>query len=302
MAPKEVFMRLAITGPTGNVGRKLVHELFKRGQRDLVLLARDPDKLAEERARGATIAHGDLTDQDFVINAFRGAHAVFWVVPPNPQAPDLRTYQDEISRIGAHAAKVNQVDHVVLLSSLGADQPEGTGPILGLHDAEQLFRMAVPSLTILRAASFMENLLTQMDTIRQQSSIFLPVSGSTPLPMIATEDIAKAAAQALLDTPPSGTRIITLVGPKQYTFSEAASIIGQTLGQPINYVQISNEQARDWLQEHGTSRDVADRMVEMYDGIDHGRLREPLPPDAMTTTTTFEQFAQAAIKPAIAPS
>ncbi|HEX2971168.1 MAG TPA: NmrA family NAD(P)-binding protein [Tepidisphaeraceae bacterium] len=295
-------MRIAITGPTGNVGRKLVHELLKQGQRDLVLLARDPDKLIEERSRGATIAHGDLTEQDFVIDAFRGVDAVFWLVPSNPYAPNLRTYQDEIARIGAHAAKVNGVSHVVLLSSLGADQPEGTGPILGLRDAEQLFRMAVPSLTILRPALFMENLLMQLETIRQESSIFLPISGNIPLPMIATDDIAKTAAQTLLETPPNGVRIITLVGPKHYSFEEAASIIGQTIGQPVHYVRISDEQAREALQGQGTSRDVADQIVEMYDGIDHGRLRQPLPPDALTTPTTFEQFAQNALRPALAPS
>lgn len=292
-------MRIAITAPTGNVGRKVVHELLDRGQRDLVLLARSPDKLASEHSRGAKIIHGDLTDQDYVMAALHGVNALFWVIPPNPQAPDLRTYQDGLARIGASAAKANGVDHVVLLSSLGADQPAGTGPILGLHDAEEIFSVAVPSLTILRAAMFMENFLMQTAAIRDASAVFLPISGQARMPMIATEDIARAAADALLAKPPEGVRVVPLVGPKQYTFDEAATIIGQTIGRPVHHVRISDQQAVDAMLDGGASRNVATTVVEMYEGIDRGPLQQPPPPDAKRMDTTFEQFARTAIKPAI---
>jgi uncharacterized protein YbjT (DUF2867 family) len=297
---KGVFMRIAITGPTGHVGRKVVRELLDRGQRDLVLLARDPDKLSDERERGATIAHGDLTDADFVAASLYGVEAVFWIVPPNSIAPNLRTYQAEVARIGASAAKAAGVQHVVLLSSFGADAQEGTGPILGLHDAEQIFRVAVPGLTILRPAMFMENYLMQLDAIRQRSSIFLPVPGQARVPMIATEDIARAAADALLAEPPQGTRVLTLTGPRQYSFDEAASIIGQAIGRPVHHVQITDDQARQSLLAMGASANVADRMVEMYEGINHDLMLQQPPENQKTTPTTFEQFAASQIRPAMA--
>lgn len=295
-------MRIAIAGATGNIGKKLVRELQDRGQRDLVLLCRDPSKLDEEKTRGGRIAHGDVTDPDFVKEALRGADALFWMVPPNMLVPNLRTYQDEIARIGATAAKANGVKHVVFLSSLGADQAEGVGPISGLHDAEEIFSVAVPGLTILRPASFMENFLMQADAIRQMSSIFMPVSGNRSIPMIATEDIAKAAADALMGPVPQGKRVVTLVGPKPYSFDEAASIIGEALGRPVRYVRVSDEEARDYFTNAGATADVANQMVEMYDAIDRGTLLQPPVPDAVTTPTTFEQFAQEVIRPAVGSS
>jgi uncharacterized protein YbjT (DUF2867 family) len=292
-------MRIAITGPTGHVGRKVVHELLARGQRDVVLLARDPAKLSDERSRGLRVVQGDLTDPDFVTAALHGVNAVFWVIPPNPLAPDLRTYQNGVARIGATAAKIDGVQHVVLLSSLGADQTQGTGPILGLHDAEEIFRVAVPGLTILRPALFMENFLYSVDSIRTDSSIYLPISGDAKAPMIATEDIAKLAADALLAEPPDGVKVVSLVGPRAYSFQEVASIIGKTIGRPVNHVRISDQQALQFLVSSGNSANVAQKVVEMYGGIDHGPLHQPPPQDAVKTPTTFEQFATAQIRPAL---
>jgi uncharacterized protein YbjT (DUF2867 family) len=47
--------------------------------------------------------------------------------------------------------------HVVLLSSVGAQQSDETGPVLGLNDAETVFSRAKAAVTFVRAAYFMEN-------------------------------------------------------------------------------------------------------------------------------------------------
>ena len=62
-------MRIAITTPTGNIGRGLTQLLLDQGGHDLILLARRPERLADQQARGATVLQGDLCDAVFVREA-----------------------------------------------------------------------------------------------------------------------------------------------------------------------------------------------------------------------------------------
>jgi len=57
----------------------------------------------------------------------------------------------------AAAVEAAGVPHVVLLSAIGAQQSDGTGPVLGLRDAETVFSRAKAAATFVRAAYFMEN-------------------------------------------------------------------------------------------------------------------------------------------------
>ena len=86
-------MRIAITTPTGNIGRPLTGILQAETDHELTLLARDAGKLTEETARGAVVVEGDLTDGDYVVQATQGADAFFFLVPPNFVAEDFRAYQ-----------------------------------------------------------------------------------------------------------------------------------------------------------------------------------------------------------------
>ena len=118
--------------------------------------------------------------------------------------------------------------------------------------------------------------------------------------MIATEDIAKAVVRALTSKPEPGVHVETLVGPRDYSFEEAANIIGQTLGQPVRHVQVSDDDAREHFLQAGSSLDVAERMVEMYQSFERGSLAmEATPADAVTMPMSFEQFAQQVLRPAI---
>ena len=52
-------MRIAITTPTGNIGRELTKRLLDQRGHELILLARTPDKLTKEQARGAKVVIPD---------------------------------------------------------------------------------------------------------------------------------------------------------------------------------------------------------------------------------------------------
>ena len=118
--------------------------------------------------------------------------------------------------------------------------------------------------------------------------------------MIATKDIARAAAHALAGPTSSRTRILPLHGPRDYSYDEAAGIIGKAIGSPVKHVKVSPEQARQALVGMGLNAAMADLLLEMYAAIESGYLKDDHPRTAQTTTpTTFEEFAKTVLAPAL---
>jgi uncharacterized protein YbjT (DUF2867 family) len=90
--------------------------------------------------------------------AFSGAEGVYALLPPNFSSSRVRV-DNNPPRANTIAAAVEAagVSHVVLLSSVGAQQSDGTGPVLGLRNAETIFSRAKAAVTFVRAAYLMEN-------------------------------------------------------------------------------------------------------------------------------------------------
>lgn len=292
-------MKIAITGASGHVGRKVVDILLRQGGHDLVLLSRRPETLAEETNRGAAVMQGDLQDGPFVRRATQGVDELFYMIPPRPDAENLRAYQNVVAQNGADAVRANDIDRVVLLSSMGAQAAVGNGPVDGLHDAESLMRAAAPNVTVLRPGLYMENFLMSFEGIARARSIFLPIAATTRVAMIATKDVADAAARALTDASWSGARVVSLLGPRDYGFEDAARILGKAIGMDLRYVKISRNQARDFLMSLGMSESVAAAYAQMEVAIDSGKMRPERPRNAESTTpTTLDQFARDVFAPA----
>lgn len=290
-------MKIAITAPTGNIGRKLVAALQEQGEHKLVLLARDESKLTEEKSKGAEIKTGDLTNADYVKEATKGVDSLFCLIPPNFASEDMVGLYKTISQNFADAIQANGIRRAVLLSSVGAHLGRGVGPVNGAFHAEQIMRKATPNLVIMRPGYFMENFLHSMETIKSANSVFLPMSPEASVPMIATQDIAAKAAE-LLSSPFHGTQLVPLHGPKDYTLKEATEAISEALGMKLEYVQVAPEQVKEALTGIGATENAADLMLELYDSIDSGRMHSEQPRTKDTTTgTTMQDFAEAVLAP-----
>jgi uncharacterized protein YbjT (DUF2867 family) len=293
-------MRIAITTPTGNIGRELTKRLLDKGGHELILLARSPDKLKKEQARGAKVVQADLADAAAVTKATRGADALFFLIPPGFTVPDYRAYYVALAKNGADAVKANKIKHTVFLSSVGAHLGKGTGPILGLHDAEKIFAQVTKGLTILRPGWFMENYFWDLDSIKKANSIFMPLSGDVTVPMIATADIAERAARVITGPAPSRPTIVPLHGPKDYSMDECARIISRVIGKEVKHVQVPPAKAKEAMIGMGASENVADTMLEMYAGFQAGKIMDEVKRSAETTTpTTFETFVKNVLVPAL---
>ncbi len=288
-------MSIAITGPTGQIGSRLVQRLLDAGA-DLTLLVRHPDKLDPAVRNRVHVQQGALQDQDFVLRATRGAEALFWLTPPDITPSDVRASYNHLGEVAAHAAQTNGVAHVLNISSAGAQLPHA-GLVSGLGQIERLLNATGANVLHLRAGYFMENYLMQLDAIRQQGSVFLPVPAEASFPMIATRDIAEVAARYLLDRSWRGKRIQGLHGPADVRFDEAAAILSEALERPIRHITITPEQAREAFLGLGASPAFADAYVEMARALSQpGAVAEPRTPET-TTPTTLYQWARETLYP-----
>jgi uncharacterized protein YbjT (DUF2867 family) len=223
---------IVIIGATGHTGSVAAEKLLAGGAKVRVL-GRDAKKLEQLAKKGAEAVVADMTDAASVEKAFSGARAAHVLIPPNPKAPDYRAYQERVNDNMAAALRKNGVAYAVVVSSTGADQSSGVGPVNGLHTLEQRLN-AIDGLNVLslRCGYFMENLLAQVGIIQSLGVMASPVRGDVPLPMIATRDIGEISAELLAKTEFNGKQTRELLGPRHVTYTEAAKIIGAAIGKP----------------------------------------------------------------------
>jgi len=289
-----------ITGATGNTGSVITEKLLAKGEKVRVI-GRDAKRLERFTQKGAEAFVADETDRSALTKAFSGAKAVYALIPPNLAAPDVRAYQEQVSDDLAAAITKNGVKHAVALSSFGADKPDRTGPVLGLHTLEEkLNGIAGLNALYLRAGYFMENILSQVGVIQSFGVIAGPVRADLALPLIATRDIGNAAAEALLKLDFNGKHTRELQGPRDVTYNDVAKIVGAAIGKSdLKYMQMPAAQLKPALTQMGMSSNMVDLLLEMAESLNSGHMKmlQPRSP-ANSTPTTFETFVAEVFVPA----
>jgi uncharacterized protein YbjT (DUF2867 family) len=150
-------MLVTVMGATGKTGHVVAERLLAAGVQ-VRALGRSPDNLAPLAKAGAQPVVADVNRSTDLTAAFRGADAVYALVPPLLTAPDILAHYDKVNGAIASALSESGVKRVIYLSSIGADQPSGTGPVVGLHRGEEKLK-ALPGLDLLllRPGYFYEN-------------------------------------------------------------------------------------------------------------------------------------------------
>ncbi|NNL20398.1 MAG: NmrA family NAD(P)-binding protein [Ignavibacteriaceae bacterium] len=283
----------AVMSATGNIGSKLANILLDKGEKVRVI-GRSSQRLKPLLDQGAEAAVGDVSDATFLTNTFKGADAVFALIPPNYAADDFRA---EYNAVGANIVKAIQdsgVKHVLFLSSVGADLPEKTGVIKGLRDVEQrLNKLEGVNILHLRPTYFMENLLANVGMIKNMGNMGSEIKGDVKFAMIATQDIAPVAADHLVKKDFSVKAIHELLGERDVSMYEVTKIFGEKIGKPdLQYLQFSAEDSKKVMMDSGISADVSDQLLELGQAINDGLIAVKQQRTAEnTTSTSIEEFA-----------
>ncbi len=291
---------IVVTTPTGQIGARLVRDLLAAGEA-LRLIVRDASRLPPDVRDRVEVVEGSHGDATVVDRAFEGADALFWVVPPNPQASSLQAAYLDFSKPACAAVTRCGVGHVVDVTGLGGDTRwRDRGGLLTVSvRMDEMFAATGAAHRALAMPSFMDNMLMQLGPIREQGMFFGPLDGDQKAPTCATRDIAAAAARLLTDRTWSGTGTLPVLGPENLSSNDMAATMSDVLGKLVRYQQVPFDAFEAQLRGQGMSDAFVQGFVEMMrakaEGVDTAQPRTP----EGTTPTTFRQWCEEELKPAL---
>src|SRR5689334_16317368 len=203
-----------ITGVSGKTGAVVANALLA-DKKPVRVVVRDAAKGEPWKAKGAEVAVARAEDRAAMAKALTGATGAYILLPP-PAWNAVGIKEERKSTIEALTGAIADArpKHVVFLSSVGADQPSGTGPVATLYQVEQkLIAANIPS-TFLRASFFMENWASNLKGAIDGGALYYGLTSDLKMGQIATEDIGTIAVRYLLEgAPAKSPRIVQLAGP-----------------------------------------------------------------------------------------
>jgi uncharacterized protein YbjT (DUF2867 family) len=279
-----------ILGASGNTGSVVADFLLSKGEKVRVL-GRDAGRLQRFVDKGAEAFIAELSDAAALTKAFSGARAAYLLLPPVKSRESQARESDAIAK----AVKESGLRYAVNLSSYGAQVPENTGPLVGLHALEEKLN-AISGVNVLhlRAGYFMENNLAAVGMIQGMGLVGNALIPDLKLPMTATRDVGDYAAKRLLHLDFSGKQTRELLGERDLSMTEVTAVIGRAIGKAdLPYRQFSYDQVEHALTDLGVPPKGAALYVEMYKAINEQVVvaLEPRSPEN-TTPTSFEEFVQ----------
>jgi uncharacterized protein YbjT (DUF2867 family) len=228
-----------VTGATGRVGRALVAQLLQAGV-PLRALARRPEAAGLPAA--VEVVAGDLTVPASLDAGLEGAGAVFllWTAPP-------ATVPAVIDRLASHGQRV-----VLLSSPHQTPHPffQQPNPMARFHaEVERLIAASGVQSTILRPGMFASNTGHWWGAMIREGGVVRWPYGAAETAPIDERDIAAVAARALVEDRHAGREYV-LTGPESLSQAEQVGVIGDVLGRPVRFEELSPEEFR---------REMADR-------------------------------------------
>lgn len=259
-----------VVGATGNTGSAVVETLLGSKQ-PVRVVVRSADKGASWKAKGAEVAVASLDDVQALAKAFDGAKGVYLLVPPNYGAEAWLVDQRARMDRAAEAVRKSGIQHVVLLSSVGAQIPTGTGPIQASRYGEQVLGTVAKNLSMLRPCYFMDNWAPVLGMAKEQGVLPTFIAPSAKIPMISTKDIGRIGAEQLL-AGGKGHHIVEMAGPEEYSPDDVAAALGQILGKTVTAQQAPLSAVVPTFKSFGLSDEAARLFEEMYTAISRNAI------------------------------
>ena len=264
-------MKITVTGSLGNISKPLATQLVKAGHQ-VTVISSSQDKAEAIKALGATPAIGSVDDVAFLTDAFKGADAIYTMIPNNFGAANFRQYIGGVGKNYAEAIKAAGVTKLVNLSSIGAHIDGGTGPISGIHDVEQTYKqLDGVAIKHLRPAFFYTNLLENIDMIKHLGFIGSNYGAQAHMVLVHPNDIAKVAAEELQSNF-TGTSV-RYIASDERTAVDIATALGKAIGKPgLQWVEFTDEQALQGMLQAGLPPEIARTYIEMGNAVSKGIL------------------------------
>jgi uncharacterized protein YbjT (DUF2867 family) len=260
-----------VAGVSGNTGAATARTLIEAGERVRVLV-RDAAKGESWARRGAEVAVADLADAAALTAALSGARGAYLLNPPSYTAEDPFADAGAVADAIARAATAARLPKLVVLSSVAADRSSGTGLIATNRMLEQRLAGIGLPVTFIRAAYFMENWAEVAGVAAAEGvlpSLLAPLDRA--IPMVATADIGRVAAEALRQDW-AGQRVIALQGPASYSPNDVAAAFARALDRPVQAVAVPESGWAEALSQSGFSARTIAGFAELMRSVNSGHV------------------------------
>lgn len=266
-------MKYVITGSLGHISKPVVEALVNANH-DVTVISSRSENTTAIQALGATALIGSVEDRNFITNAFKGADAVYLMIPPKWNAKDWLAEQKVIADNYTAAVEHNHVKNVVVLSSVGAHMGSGAGPVDGLAYLEsKINELHNVNAIYLRPSYFYYNLFSMIPLIKNAGIMGTNQPAGNTMVLTHPADIASVVTNKLLALDFTGKQI-EYIGSDERTWAD----INQTLTKAINkenipWVEFSDEQSFEGMINAGLPETIAKGYTQMGAALRSGEMQ-----------------------------
>ena len=281
---------ILVTGATGTVGTEVVNQL-SNVKSDLKIKAAvhsvENAKKIQNFQRVEPIQI-DYDTQEGLQAAFKDADKLFLLTHPSPKSADHE-------RNLVTEAKKSGIRQIVKQSIMGADLKANVEAMRLHRQTEKAIEESGIPYTFLRPNEFMQGFINfQGSTIKSNNAFYIP-AGDAKVSMVDARDIAAVAVKALVNGERHYNKTYLITGPEPMSYYQAAEILSNATGKKIDYVNISDEEARGAMKEVGLNDWLIDTISGLYSYFRKGyasQVSSEIEEVTGKKPITFAQFAK----------
>jgi uncharacterized protein YbjT (DUF2867 family) len=280
---------ILITGATGTVSSEVVKQLSAKGENIIVkAAARSATDNTFENLNRVQVVQLDYDKPDSLAVALKGVDKLFLLTPFQSNMVDLT------SNLVSEAKKA-KVKYIAKQSVMGADAEPGITPGRLHRQAEKIIEESGIPFTFLRPNFFMQNFVNYYSNlIRSQGAFYMP-AGDAKVSFVDVRDIAAVAVKSLINDNQQKGRAYNITGGEALTYGQAAEILSKAVGKKINYVNVTDQDARKGMKDMSMDEWTIKSMIELFEITRAGYVSEISPIVEQVTGNkpiTFSQFAK----------
>jgi NAD(P)H dehydrogenase (quinone) len=223
--------RIIISGASGQLGGLTVKALLAKGvpAKNLILVSRTPDTLAEYAKLGAVTRFGDFSKPESLAAAYAGGTRMLLISIGGGAGPRPEAHKRAID-----AAVKAGVKQIAYTSWIAISKGDTTGLAVDHLATEELLKKSGVAYTMLRNSIYMDVLVPQAAKAAAEGRVTLPAS-EFKLGYVTREDCAAAAA-AVLATPGHDNKVYDITGPELIGQRELAEAVTAVTGKRVDVV------------------------------------------------------------------
>ena len=247
---------ILLTGATGTTGSATVAQLRETG-RPFRIMSRDVARASRQFGDDLDYVEGDFARSETLDAAFEGIEVLSLLCAFSEVMVEL-----ELNAV--EAARRAGIRRIVKMSAIRA-APDAPTTIRRWHGVieQRIDESGIPR-THLWPNAFMQNFRRFAPLIRERGEFYAPL-GDARVSLVEIEDVAAVTVAALVEDGHEG-ETYEITGPEAISYAECAAILSEVLGREVQYVSVSDEEARAALVKAGIGPEAAQALVEI-DGL-----------------------------------